>query len=221
MGKIYNNASRVVVWLGAADFTSSLAISVLSKAGDDSDWASFSNSSILCPPATEKGIQKLEAIKSLCNREYWTRLWIIQEILLATDILISCGDESLSWSALSSFFALLTKHFSSSLETTELSHEMDRIVNAIDDSIPARLLRDLSNVRHLKTWGQKLNRILFGLCVEYGEARCEDRRDKVFGLQHLRVIAAEAQRRLITSCHGARLTHLFSCIMYFSIQIGS
>lgn len=182
MGRIYNNASRVVVWLGAADFKSSLAIDVLSKTGDDSDWASFSNSSILCPPATENGIQKLEAIKSFCYREYWTRLWIIQEILLATDILICCGDESLSWSALSSFFALLTKPFSSSLETTELSHEMDRIVNAIDDSIPARLFRDSSKIRHLKTWSQKLNRTLFGLCVEYGEARCEDRRDKVFGL---------------------------------------
>ena len=109
MGRIYSNASRVVVWLGASDPKCSLAISVLSKTGEDSDWASFSNSSILCPPATEKGITKLEAIKSLCYREYWTRLWIIQEILLATEILICCGDETVSWSALASFFALLTK----------------------------------------------------------------------------------------------------------------
>ena len=179
MGRIYSNGSRAVVWLGESNQDSTLAFSVLSNTGEDSDWASFSENSILGPPATEKGVLKLDAIRSICYREYWTRLWIIQEVLLSTDILICCGDKSLPWGGLSSFFAQLIKPFSSALETTGLAQDSERIIRAIDDSIPARLFREASKRRHLETWNQRTDRSLFGLCVEYGEAKCEDRRDKV------------------------------------------
>lgn len=178
MGRIYSNASRAVVWLGESSSESSIAVSVLSKTGQDSDWASFSENSILYPPTTEGGLLKLDAIRSMCYREYWTRLWIIQEVLLSTDILLCCGDESLPWSCLSSFFSILTKPFSSSLEATGLTHKSESLIRAIDDSIPARLFRDASKRRHLQSWDQPTHRTLFGLCVEYGEAKCEDRRDK-------------------------------------------
>ncbi len=178
MGRIYSNASRAVVWLGGKSVESSLAIGVLSKTGNDSDWASFSDNSILFPPVTEKGILKLEAIRSICYREYWTRLWIIQEVLSATDILICCDNESLPWANLSAFFALLTQPLSSGLGPTGLAHDFECIITSINKSIPSRLFRDASKLRHLQSWNELPNRTLFGLCVEYGEAKCEDRRDK-------------------------------------------
>ena len=179
MGGIYGNATRALVWLGKSNQESSLAFSVLSKTGEDSDWASYSDTSILCPPASEKGTLKLKAIQSICYRQYWTRLWIIQEILMATDISLCCGDETLPWGCLASFFTHLTKPFSSNLDTTGLTQVSERVIRAIDDSIPARLFREASKRRHLKSWNQQTHRSLFDLCVEYGDAECEDRRDKV------------------------------------------
>lgn len=81
MGRIYRNAKGVIAWLGASDAASDLAARVLNeelenrlKSGQD--------------VTTAEDNKGLEAIKSLCFREYWERLWIVQEVLMALDIII-------------------------------------------------------------------------------------------------------------------------------------
>ncbi|KAK5741222.1 hypothetical protein LTR17_004162 [Elasticomyces elasticus] len=34
------------------------------------------------------------AVARLCNRAYWTRLWIFQEVMLAKNIVLLCGDKT-------------------------------------------------------------------------------------------------------------------------------
>lgn len=36
-------------------------------------------------------------LDELCQRKYWTRLWIIQEVILASNIAIQCGADSCQW----------------------------------------------------------------------------------------------------------------------------
>jgi hypothetical protein len=85
MGMIYNRASRVIVWLESSDESSLLAFCSLNPG----EWTGIFNPSMLM-----EGNKKLNAIYSLLTREYWKRLWIIQEFLMARDFVIQCGDES-------------------------------------------------------------------------------------------------------------------------------
>jgi Heterokaryon incompatibility protein (HET) len=70
MGNIFNNARRVVVWLGAADDTSTRAFRVLSHPGQGRDFIVPSND----PMQIEEGNRKLNLIYSILTRNYWTRL---------------------------------------------------------------------------------------------------------------------------------------------------
>ncbi|KAE8452944.1 hypothetical protein EG329_012131 [Mollisiaceae sp. DMI_Dod_QoI] len=85
MGMIYNQATRVVVWLGASDTTSLAAFQALNN------WpiqASSTGAEII------RVNDQLLAIHSLLSRNYWKRLWIVQEFLNSRDFIVWCGNDS-------------------------------------------------------------------------------------------------------------------------------
>jgi hypothetical protein len=47
--------------------------------------------------AVSKAQYWLSNINNLWRRDYWRRTWIFQEIVLARDILIMCGEECIPW----------------------------------------------------------------------------------------------------------------------------
>lgn len=48
-------------------------------------------------------------IAGLGRREYFSRTWIVQEVLLAQDIIIFCGDSQLSWDDFAKLFSQIEK----------------------------------------------------------------------------------------------------------------
>jgi hypothetical protein len=176
MGRIYSQASKVIVWLGEADSTSSLAVSVISISSV-SDYSS----------AAEK-LKKLSAVLKLCRREYWTRLWIIQEVLLAADIILCCGSESFSWDSLSRLISSLRGHqLLHQTPTTAFApqrRDVESIIQKIQDSAPARLALERQD-RQNRMLEKEESRLLLEICSEFGEAKCKDRRDKIFGFHSL------------------------------------
>lgn len=40
-----------------------------------------------------------DAISALCDCAYWSRLWVLQEIVLASNIVVLCGPETCKWEA--------------------------------------------------------------------------------------------------------------------------
>ncbi|KAH8808691.1 heterokaryon incompatibility protein-domain-containing protein, partial [Xylogone sp. PMI_703] len=72
MGAIYRKAWRVVTWLGPEDPSTELGV-----------WALNNHTKYLSQSISEHWINQLKAVKNLCDRGYWTRLWIIQEVLSA------------------------------------------------------------------------------------------------------------------------------------------
>lgn len=46
------------------------------------------------------------AIQSLCQRDYWTRAWIVQEFILGRRIIIHCGTDKMPWHPLGLFLSL-------------------------------------------------------------------------------------------------------------------
>ncbi|KAI0551240.1 heterokaryon incompatibility protein-domain-containing protein [Xylaria curta] len=109
MSEIYRQASRVVVWLGSGDHSSSLAIRTLDYLGRQ--VVTTKNNWMFCTPDSEEpwwceancklpyNEETWKAIGELLTRSWFTRVWVIQEIQLANHhAVIQCGTEEISWS---------------------------------------------------------------------------------------------------------------------------
>ena len=108
MADIYRQASRVVVWLGPEGSNSDLAISTLTYL---SQQVEITKDAFVVPtpePAhpdwydsrTELpyNSRTWEAITHLAERDWFKRLWVVQEIRLANHrAVLVCGDSSILW----------------------------------------------------------------------------------------------------------------------------
>ncbi|KAK5085108.1 hypothetical protein LTR70_008062 [Exophiala xenobiotica] len=104
MLEIYKSAAFVLVWLG--------------KRHDDVDKIFTFARDHKGKPApeyfdqlSEKEKQTLfENLATVCKHDYWSRLWIVPEILAARDVHVSCGYWNVvSWSSLTSFVSEVWK----------------------------------------------------------------------------------------------------------------
>ena len=117
MGDIYKVATKVFAWLGPAADDSDLAMDTLGSLGRDAinagilDIRRDVNAKLWDPDpqglltSIRQPIVDLSktigfdlphtAIKSLTERGYWTRTWIVQEFSLANDLVIVCGSKRL------------------------------------------------------------------------------------------------------------------------------
>jgi hypothetical protein len=85
MHQIYSNAASVVVWLGRHEpWGLNYTLSSIESRGHDE---------ITTP--VHFGITRI--ISNLLSRPWWTRVWIVQEFILARTVQIQCGSCTLSW----------------------------------------------------------------------------------------------------------------------------
>lgn len=108
MAAIYQEAQRVAVWLGPKFEGSDKVICFLKslysaqQAGDDAFME-------LASPMTRNKKYELQAF---FYRSYWTRVWIIQEVAVGSQVSILCGDNVLEWEKFSNAILLpLFKHW--------------------------------------------------------------------------------------------------------------
>lgn len=133
MGEIFSTASSVLAWLGPPDSGSEEAMSAIDQIGKtlwpivcgEKDDGSKSDNGFeylrsLSPEGFEQlglclGAMNWEAIWALCERSYWHRVWIIQELALAGDIfrnasqnrcIVGCGSTWISLPVFSAFVFL-------------------------------------------------------------------------------------------------------------------
>ncbi|KAF6827729.1 ankyrin and het domain protein [Colletotrichum plurivorum] len=104
MPDIYRTASRTIVYLGPASHDSDLAISFLEHLSEYSELldeqepgASFDASVAagFVMPAPDG--PELEAVRSFWCRSWFRRVWIIQEFVYASDLLVLCGPREVDW----------------------------------------------------------------------------------------------------------------------------
>ncbi|KAF2028216.1 HET-domain-containing protein, partial [Setomelanomma holmii] len=92
MPDIYHGSARVVAFLGDSSVDSDIGMDFIS---DDAKTIQSGNRPFI-------GKLHRKAIDSILERAYFERAWIIQEILLAKDILVVLGDRAVEWKAFSS-----------------------------------------------------------------------------------------------------------------------
>lgn len=104
MRQIYEKAESVMVWLGPASNSSSKAVDAIHALsqvpdGEVDAWIQL-----------ESHKSDFDALVHLFERDYWGRLWVVQEILNAKVATIRCGDKTVQWPLLKDVVAMLDKH---------------------------------------------------------------------------------------------------------------
>lgn len=85
MGEVYHKASEVIIWLGSIERREDCVnLQVL-----DSIRRSH--------PRAEWPRQAHQAVRYMCTRSYWQRMWIIQEILMAVKPIVYCDFIPFEW----------------------------------------------------------------------------------------------------------------------------
>lgn len=94
---IYSTAQHVIVWLGPEADGSDVVMDYVDHNFVGKESASLTRND-------ETPFNVAQAVGSLLGREYWSRLWIIQELVLGKDALVVCGQKVVPWSGFVSFF---------------------------------------------------------------------------------------------------------------------
>jgi hypothetical protein len=106
MTSIYSTAKSVAIWLGPEEDDSALAIDLLQDVADQAG----SPENVSCLISSRVGKPDLDALVSLFERDYWRRLWVVQEIFNATSITVYCGSTKLPWSVYELCSRTFNKH---------------------------------------------------------------------------------------------------------------
>jgi hypothetical protein len=98
MKRIYESADQVVIWLGEAIEHTGRAFEKLKEAAEY--IKNLDPRETTKPPQWVKdelfGTEAWAALMDLFGREWWTRVWVIQEVAVAKKVMITCGNHHLS-----------------------------------------------------------------------------------------------------------------------------
>jgi hypothetical protein len=174
MDKIYSLAEHVLVWLGEADDDTEQALLRLpyiraSLQAADSHAKLGMNYPEMGLPAVEDPIWKVLA-EFLC-RSWFQRLWVLQEVILAKDVIFICGNCSLELELLRSFSAEI-------YYTSVLGHLQSYLLNPND-------CQGLATLISIGQMRQKLSASSLDLLslLDTGRYfRCKEPVDRVYGL---------------------------------------
>jgi hypothetical protein len=159
MPVIFRTASLVNVWLGPTYLGSDEALIALSRSSNH--WKSLSQRRKVWASNAGPGIREL------CQRPYWTRLWVYQELRLARKIQLMCGRRTIEWDQFRLFL---------SLAETDLSANIPRLSSFVQDSV------DSPAMRMVKLNSKSVNTHLWSLIHATQYLRCSDIRDKAYAL---------------------------------------
>jgi hypothetical protein len=154
MSEIFGRADQVISWLGPAYDNSEHAMTTIAG------YASEENNDVH-PTLNQTDLS--EAICSLCERPYWKRLWVFQELKHAKRIMLLCGEESISWDQFTQLWRAIVD-----IATTDEGRS-----DQLKQSLATRMMTLRS---------KPINFSLWNLLKETKNLECADRRDRVYAL---------------------------------------
>jgi hypothetical protein len=190
MDYIYRDAVLVLIWLGKESDDSDLAMRTLVSW----EWCNPSTVRLMfaCKNKSGKTLlmrgtkgvttwnsKEVLSVLSLCKRRYWSRMWIIQEVVHAERVEIHCGSEILEWykfEQLYYYVSIISGYYK----------EMDTpFYNAVRSS-PAMSIVKTRASHAAKVSDQYVGRpsdiAIDSLMETYNAHECEDIRDKVYAV---------------------------------------
>lgn len=180
MWDIYRNAQAVVVWLGELNESTILACEFLDRIGKlKHHQMKLPN---LASPGTGSAssesslddyhkLKSWQAVLDLLSRTWFTRSWVVQELVLAQDVVVLCGNRIIEWN----YIERVSHH----LATQASYNTLRTLLNNIEESyykMPAKLAaikRDLVD--------QKPDTLLKSL-IRCRDFNCLQPADKIYSL---------------------------------------
>lgn len=166
MKELYVNAFVVYIWLGESADASDIAM----------QWLSQRGSQRLRPRGC--GFHPLwngtigEALVKLCSRKYWQRMWIIQELVHAQELIVWCGSKSVTWDV----FETVYLNLKTLQDKSWIAHHEH--TSGVLDSPAATMIWQRAHWRYADTPVPRLETLI----ETFQEWACNDKRDKVFAL---------------------------------------
>ncbi|KAF7505956.1 hypothetical protein GJ744_012398 [Endocarpon pusillum] len=177
MGVIYRHAQRVIIDLGEATEHSNVAFDYAATLHDAASLESrFCAEGRLIPDFNvleDMPIDVIEATMNILLRSWFRRLWVIQEAVLASEIIVYCGTRTVTWSQLVvlalSGSSVLIVHRRKFMYKNEWE----------DISSVSNMLYGLAVMRRKQDDVQMYR--LAAVVMAYRSAEATDPRDKIFG----------------------------------------
>lgn len=162
MGKIYAAAGCVISWLG-----------------EEADNSQCVMKAIITSTHTRYTSVEVEhAMDAFIRRSYWERMWIVQEFVLAKNVVILCGQEGAWWKELVHFW-----HDTKLVRCAEGVRELNKRISAL--SLRPEGLAALIFARRFQgdnVFEQIRPLSVHQLMSTFSYGRCQDRRDRIYAL---------------------------------------
>ena len=197
MRDIYQKASRIIVWLGPKSTYSDKAMVLLHELNIDSITEQMAFAKVHGPTNNIFSLRKFvvprpiaaavrdeslpapydneswEGIAELFHREWFSRMWTLQEIVLANDAVFMCGDKEIALWELNNAASLINIH-NAKPHTTDKKDTVRLELSGYRVIIDILMTRD----DYIKTG--KLE--LMGLLTDCWNRKSSDPRDRIYGL---------------------------------------
>ena len=161
MSEIYERAQSTILWLGKSGDNSDLAIDFISDVETSGQSYFDSYDSMIESPVWQ-------ALRSLLERQWWSRVWVIQEAMLSKQPWIKCGAKEVAYHK---FTQLKTLH--------------ERNIYTASDQFT--MIRDLWShcpfaAMFWESWQEWKGKELTFWLTDMGAFQCKMLRDKLYGL---------------------------------------
>jgi hypothetical protein len=187
MHMIYKLAKRVIAWLGPPDTASTLAFSTM-KMVQQLDSPPMS-AALSFQIGKEESDNEYDPFEKLMGRLYWSRAWIVQEMMSARSLVIQCGSEVVPYSALEKIYP----------HNRQAYFWINR-----DESVPRKVhFRGDSEQRILRINSERLSCKRFLDC--FLDRQCLKRHDNIFAFFNL--LSDDIQQQ-IPVCYGVEIQEL-------------
>ena len=192
MRNIYHQASAVPVWVYDEEMPAQLHRLTLSSCVN---MDTKTDNTI-----TDNTIQ-------FCCAQYWSRLWIIQEMLSARRLIVYCGSADCLWEEITENLSHIAASVHEIASPSLLSERRDASRPSLPNA-PIWILK-----RSLEA---KENLTLRQLLLRHGHSECEDKRDRVCGILGL---ASDCQNGEIPIDYAIPMNELFEKVLVFYSRI--
>lgn len=157
MSHIYSEAETVIVWLGTRR-----------------------RMHLNFRPKPRVWIAEENIVSDFAKKDYWNRLWVVQEVLLARKIILRLDVQWVEWEAFLAYFESWKSRNSKS--SLIWSGHFAASIEGFQDTERSSMSRLIALKQKKETTIRAESLHLALLADTFGETKCFDKRDRVFGL---------------------------------------
>jgi hypothetical protein len=175
MDGIYRKSARVLIWLGPDDESFEAAAAFVECMRNNQHIEP-------CPPTSDHSCPNgLSSLTAILNKPWWERTWTLQEILLAREADVLCGNQQIPWVHLVQALTNVEDHYYGK----RCCHDKARCVECRKQYFSFRehvggLSEQQQTLKDGRAFGQGLN--LYDILPQYRYRQATEPRDKVYAV---------------------------------------